>query len=96
MNEPFPHKRSPQLSDEADARPPVISHGALFLRFLRFGASALGGPVAQIVMIRRELVDEEKWTSWPLISAGNLVATKRSDREMPLARIARPTLSSLF
>jgi chromate transporter len=33
----------------------------LFIRFLRFGLMAFGGPVAQIAMIRRELVDEEKW-----------------------------------
>lgn len=33
----------------------------LFLRFLRFGALAWGGPVAQIAMIRHELVDEERW-----------------------------------
>ena len=35
----------------------------LFLRFLRFGALAWGGPVAQIAMIRQELVDEEHWIS---------------------------------
>lgn len=35
----------------------------LFLRFLRFGALAWGGPVAQIAMIRQELVDEERWIS---------------------------------
>lgn len=35
--------------------------GALFLRFLRFGLLAWGGPVAQIAMIQRELVDEEHW-----------------------------------
>jgi len=35
--------------------------GALFLRFLRFGSLAWGGPVAQIAMIQRELVEEEKW-----------------------------------
>jgi chromate transporter len=35
----------------------------LFLRFLRFGALAWGGPVAQIGMIRQELVDEERWIS---------------------------------
>lgn len=40
-----------------------MSHGALFLRFLRFGALAFGGPVAQIAMIRRELVEEERWLS---------------------------------
>ena len=34
---------------------------AIFLRFLRFGCLAWGGPVAQIAMIKRELVEEEKW-----------------------------------
>jgi chromate transporter len=33
----------------------------LFLKFLRFGFLAWGGPVSQIAMIRQELVDEEKW-----------------------------------
>lgn len=33
----------------------------LFLRFLRFGALAWGGPVAQIAMIKRELVEGERW-----------------------------------
>jgi chromate transporter len=42
---------------------PRESHGRLFLRFLRFGLLAWGGPVAQIAMIRRELVDEEHWVS---------------------------------
>ena len=37
------------------------SLGALFLRFLRFGLLAWGGPVAQIAMLRHELVDEEQW-----------------------------------
>lgn len=36
---------------------------AIFRRFLRFGCLAWGGPVAQIAMIRRELVDEERWMS---------------------------------
>jgi chromate transporter len=35
----------------------------LFLRFLRFGLLAWGGPVAQIAMIREELVEREKWIS---------------------------------
>ena len=35
----------------------------LFLRFLRFGFLAWGGPVAQIAMIRQELVEEEGWIS---------------------------------
>ncbi|MDP9422755.1 MAG: chromate efflux transporter [Pseudomonadota bacterium] len=34
---------------------------AIFARFLRFGLLAWGGPVAQIAMIKRELVEEEKW-----------------------------------
>jgi chromate transporter len=33
----------------------------IFRRFLRFGLLAWGGPVAQIGMIKRELVDEERW-----------------------------------
>ncbi len=33
----------------------------IFLRFLRFGLLAWGGPVAQIAMIKRELVEEERW-----------------------------------
>lgn len=35
----------------------------LFVRFLKFGALAWGGPVAQIAMIRQEIVDEERWIS---------------------------------
>ena len=51
------------MADDADLRPPDLSYPALFLRFLRFGALAFGGPVAQIAMIRRELVEEERWIS---------------------------------
>jgi chromate transporter len=36
---------------------------ALFARFLRFGLLAWGGPVAQIAMLRKELVEEERWVS---------------------------------
>ena len=39
------------------------SQRQLFVRFFRFGALAWGGPVAQIDMIRRELVEEERWIS---------------------------------
>ncbi|TMK75128.1 MAG: hypothetical protein E6G49_02185 [Actinobacteria bacterium] len=35
----------------------------MFIRFLKFGALAWGGPAAQITMIKRECVDEEHWTS---------------------------------
>src|SRR5215212_6971184 len=34
---------------------------SIFWRFLRFGFLAWGGPVAQIAMIKRELVEEEQW-----------------------------------
>ena len=40
-----------------------MTAGSIFLRFLRFGFLAFGGPVAQIAMIRRELVEEDKWLS---------------------------------
>jgi chromate transporter len=46
-----------------EPRPPALSLPALFLRFLKFGLLAFGGPVAQIAMLRRELVDEERWLS---------------------------------
>jgi chromate transporter len=35
--------------------------GAIFARFLKFGLLAWGGPAAQIAMIKRECVDEERW-----------------------------------
>lgn len=41
--------------------PPVIGLAALFLKFLRFGALAFGGPVAQIAMLRQSLVEDERW-----------------------------------
>lgn len=34
---------------------------SIFWRFLRFGFLAWGGPVAQIAMIKRELVEDERW-----------------------------------
>ncbi len=42
---------------------PRESYPRLFWRFLRFGLLAWGGPVAQIAMIRQELVEEEHWIS---------------------------------
>jgi chromate transporter len=37
--------------------------GSIFIRFLKFGLLAWGGPAAQIAMIKRECVDEERWVS---------------------------------
>lgn len=50
---------------EPDINPGLnsISLSALFLKFLRFGCLAFGGPVAQIAMIRQALVEEERWIS---------------------------------
>ena len=42
---------------------PHESLGRLFLRFLHFGLLAWGGPVAQIAMIRHDLVEKEKWVT---------------------------------
>ncbi len=42
----------------ADDQPTLT---AIFLRFLRFGLLAWGGPIAQIAMIKRELVEQEQW-----------------------------------
>ena len=45
---------------DGGARDPL---GGLFVRFLKFGLLAWGGPAAQIAMISRECVDEEGWVS---------------------------------
>src|SRR5829696_1664104 len=47
-----------RTGDVAPGRDPPWS---IFLRFLKFGALAWGGPAAQIAMIKRECVDEEGW-----------------------------------
>jgi chromate transporter len=36
---------------------------SIFLRFLKFGALAWGGPAAQIAMVKHECVDQENWVS---------------------------------
>ncbi len=43
--------------------PPPLSLFQLFLRFLRFGFFAFGGPVAQIAMVKQALVEEDRWIS---------------------------------
>jgi chromate transporter len=45
----------------APAHPESLA--SLFVRFLKFGLLAWGGPAAQIAMISRECVDEEGWVS---------------------------------
>jgi len=45
---------------ETPAHEPPLS---IFVRFLKFGLLAWGGPAAQIAMIKRECVDEEHWVS---------------------------------
>jgi chromate transporter len=59
----------PRTSELAiDATPGAMTEhneslAQLFLRFLKFGALAWGGPAAQIAMIKRECVDEKRWVS---------------------------------
>lgn len=48
-------------TDLIQSRPSDLGLTALFLKFLRFGCLAFGGPVAQIAMIRQALVEEERW-----------------------------------
>lgn len=64
-----PRQRT-SLADEGGAvasapafAPPHLSLLALFKLFLLFGVRAWGGPVAQIEMLRAELVTEQKWVS---------------------------------
>lgn len=51
------------MTTNIEASPPQITLPALFLKFLRFGCLAFGGPVAQIAMVRQALVEEERWIS---------------------------------
>src|SRR4051812_4212548 len=55
----------PQMAAEQDESPRAAGDqpGPIFVRFLKFGALAWGGPAAQIAMIKRECVDEEGWVS---------------------------------
>jgi chromate transporter len=50
-------------ADPGIATPSRESYLRLLLRFLRFGLLAWGGPVAQIAMVRDELVEKERWIS---------------------------------
>ena len=45
------------------AAPPPLTTAQIFRRFLRFGFLAWGGPVAQIAMVRRALVEDERWVT---------------------------------
>ncbi|MGC6400771.1 chromate efflux transporter [Sphingomonas sp. FW199] len=51
------------MNSSGSVNPTTLGLGQLFLRFLRFGCLAFGGPVAQIAMIRQALVEEERWIS---------------------------------
>lgn len=58
-----PESSGGNVADQQEPNLPSLSQWQIFVRFLRFGLLAWGGPVAQIAMIRRELVDEERWIS---------------------------------
>ncbi|WP_428150661.1 chromate efflux transporter [Brevundimonas sp.] len=60
MSSPIP--LSPKPAD-VEARPPRLSLFELFVKFLGFGLLAFGGPAAQIAMLKRELVEGERWIS---------------------------------
>src|SRR5215210_2972368 len=55
--------QGPSTATPADGTPRNDSLGSIFVRFLKFGLLAWGGPAAQIAMIKRECVDEEHWIS---------------------------------
>lgn len=57
----FPGQEKPIAGTMVPAAIPHEPYLQLFWRYLRFGFLAWGGPVAQIAMIRQELVEEEKW-----------------------------------
>jgi chromate transporter len=53
----------PPVAPEDEVNAPKLSPLAIFVKFLGFGVRAFGGPVAQINMMREELVAKEKWIS---------------------------------
>lgn len=55
--------RTPEVPIATITAPAIDSPSSIFLRFLKFGALAWGGPAAQIAMIKCECVDEEGWVS---------------------------------
>jgi chromate transporter len=63
MNRREPVIGAPKVPMGRSAEPGGDSPHSIFLRFLRFGALAWGGPAAQIAMVKRECVDEEGWVS---------------------------------
>src|SRR5215212_8688649 len=58
-----PPLAAPARPIPAPSSHPDDSPRSIFIRFLKFGALAWGGPAAQIAMIKRECVDEERWVS---------------------------------
>ncbi len=69
--------------------PPRLSLFRLFLRFLRFGALAFGGPVAQIAMVKQALVEEERWISPARFN--RLLAVMQMSARSGSARALRPS-----
>lgn len=55
-------KATDSAVDEA-ARIPPQSLPALFLRFARYGLLGFGGPIAQIALLKDELVEQQRWVS---------------------------------
>src|SRR3954449_2972668 len=53
----------PDVRAAENVEPGGDSPGSIFIRFLKFGLLAWGGPAAQIAMIKHECVDEEGWVS---------------------------------
>ncbi len=60
---PSPDPLAPATPLPVNPGPTDDSPRSIFLRFLKFGALAWGGPAAQIAMIKHECVDEEGWVS---------------------------------
>jgi hypothetical protein len=59
----FARDNAATLANEASQLGGTDPLRSIFIRFLKFGALAWGGPAAQIAMIKRECVDEERWIS---------------------------------
>jgi len=63
LAKPLIVKRRPRQVVRLPRSWPATIRWSLFVRFLKFGLLAWGGPAAQIAMISKECVDEERWVS---------------------------------
>jgi chromate transporter len=88
-------RQNPAIVSPPTAHPTSAdSPASIFIRFLKFGALAWGGPAAQIAMIKHECVDQEHWISEEsfkkLLAVYQVLPGPRGPRALSLGRNREP------